>query len=428
MKHTYYKKFNEHLYYQKLDNGLDVYLVPKPEYHKVFATFTTNYGAIDLSFIPHGSERKVTQPAGIAHFLEHKMFAMPDKTDAFETLSNFGVSANAFTSMDKTSYLFSGTENIKEAVNYLLDYVQTPYFTKSSVIKEQGIIAEELLMYLDNPPRRIRSGLLRNLYKKHPIRIEGIGTMDSIYKITPHRLYQAYNSFYHPSNMNFILTGNFDQEEMFELIKANQASKNYEIQKPVEKIFPKEQLKVANSEETIEMSIGMPYVGVGVKLPPKGDLKEQYRTSLVLQILLDLYLSNSSDDIQKLLKAGIINQSFSYYPLVVPNIKAIIISSMTANPEAFKTEISKLLVNLKRRKISETEFEIYKKSYYGSFIRSLNSLENISFGLINTIPYGINLFEIPELIQTIEIADLVEQAKEIKRDRIATFTIMPKKV
>ena len=191
MKHTYYQKYHENIYFKELDNGLKVYLIPKNDFNKTFVTFTTNYGSFDQSFIPLGSKRRTNQPAGIAHFLEHKLFAMPDGSDAFEKLSSFGVRANAFTSYDKTSYLFSGTENIHEALIYLLDFVQTPYFTEASVKKEQGIIAEEYQMYQDFPEQRLYFGLLKNMYQKHPINTEILGTIESIYQITAHKLYQA---------------------------------------------------------------------------------------------------------------------------------------------------------------------------------------------------------------------------------------------
>ncbi len=427
MKHTYYENFNEHVYHKQLKNGLNVYLIPKTDFHKTFVTFTTNYGSFDQSFIPIGKERRVNQPAGIAHFLEHKLFAMPDKTDAFEKLSSFGVSANAFTTFDKTSYLFSGTNNVKEALIYLLDFVQTPYFTPASVKKEQGIIEEELLMYRDYPNQRLIYGILGNLYRKHPVNTEVIGTKESIYKITAHKLYQAYHTFYHPSNMVLTLIGNFDHHEMMKLIEDNQNQKDYKKEEPIVRILPKEPIAIQNDETTIEMSVNIPYVGIGVKLIPKEDPVEQYKSEFALLLLLDMYFSQSSDNYQVLLKKGIINQSFNYVPVQVPDALSLQISSMTPDPEVYINEIKRLLVNIKRKTINEATFNRLKKKLQGQFIGRLNNLENINLSFMSSLPYNVNLFEVPALIDSIEIKDLEELAKQIKRTAMTTFTILPKK-
>ncbi|MDD2575424.1 MAG: pitrilysin family protein [Acholeplasmataceae bacterium] len=428
MKHIYNEKFNEHVYHDVLDNGLDVYLIPKTDFHKTFVTFTTNYGSLDQSFVPIGKDRKVTQPAGIAHFLEHKVFAMPDKTDAFEKLSSYGVKANAFTTFDKTVYLFSGTSNIEEALVYLLDFVQTPYFTKRSVEKEQGIILEELLMYKDYPSQRMLYGLLANLYKKHPINTEIIGTEESIKKITHNKLYQAYNTFYHPSNMRLTVVGNFDHERFYDLIKENQDSKGFEKSKPVERFLPKEPKKIVNDVTTIEMSVNMTQVGLGVKLEPGTTSINRIKQELALQVLDGMYFSDSSDNYQTLLKSGLINGSYESYPIELPGMMAYFVSSETTQPDKFKKVVMDMLVNSKRKKIDEVKLARQKKTMLGNFISSLNSLESFNLGFQNYVPYGISIFDVPEIIESITTEDVKNIAKQIKRSHISTYTIEPKKV
>lgn len=428
MKHIYNEKFNEHVYHDVLDNGLDVYLIPKTDFHKTFVTFTTNYGSLDQTFIPIGKDKKITQPAGIAHFLEHKVFAMPDKTDAFEKLSSYGVKANAFTTFDKTVYLFSGTSNIEEALAYLLDFVQTPYFTKRSVEKEQGIILEELLMYKDYPSQRMLYGLLANLYKNHPINTEIIGTESSIKKITHNKLYQAYNTFYHPSNMRLTVIGNFDYERFYELIKENQASKGFQKSKPVVGFLPKEPKKIVNDLTTIEMSVNMTQVGLGVKLEPKTNSLDRFRQGLALQLLEGMYFSDSSDHYQTLLKSGLINGSYEFYSFELPGMMACFVSSETTQPDTFKKVVTEMLVNLKRKKIDEVKLTRQKKTMLGSFIGSLNSLESFNLGFQNYIPYGISIFDVPEIIESITAEELKNITKQIKHSQISTYIINPKKV
>lgn len=427
MKHTFYKEFNEHVYFKELNNGLKVYLIPKRDYNKTFVTFTTNYGSFDLSFVPINSDRKVNQPAGIAHFLEHKLFEMPDKTDAFEKLSSFGVSPNAFTSFDKTSYLFSGTSNIKEALTYLLDFVQTPYFTPKSVKKEQGIIEEELLMYQDYPSQRLMYGLFRNMYKKHPLNTEIIGTQKSIYQITSNKLYQAYHTFYHPSNMVLTVIGNFDENEIIELVEKNQNQKDYKKEAPVKRFLPHEQKGIVKEFDETFMSVNMPYLGLGFKLVPSNDLKELYKQDLVLNILLEMNLSSSSTNYQNLLKKGLINQSFQFSSIQTEGALAIFASSMTNDPERLKEELKKILVNLKRKKIDEEAFLREKKVLKGGFIKALNGLENFNISFMSTLPYGLTLFDIPDLIESIEISDLEEMAKNILANKMSTYLVNPQK-
>lgn len=427
MKHQYYKEFNENVYFEELPNGLKVYLIPKTDFNKTFVTFTTNYGSFDQSFIPIGKDKKVNQPAGIAHFLEHKLFAMPDKSDAFEKLSSFGVSPNAFTSFDKTSYLFSGTTNVKEALEYLLDFVQTPYFTPASVKKEQGIIEEEALMYLDYPSQRLMYGLFRNMYKNHPLNTEIIGTVESIYKITAAKLYQAYYTFYHPSNMVLTVIGNFEYQEIFELVKANQAKKDYLKEEPIKRFLPKEPKGIVKEHTEIEMSVNMPYLGLSFKLEPKENLIDLYKQELALDILLKLYLSSSTTNYANLLKKGLINQSFDFAPMQAEGALSIIATSMTNDVETLKNELKKILVNIKRKQIDEVAFNREKKVLKGDFIRALNGLENFNISFMSTLPYGITLFDVPEIIESITTEDLMEIAKDIKANKMTTFVVKPQK-
>ncbi len=427
MTYTFNEKFNEHVYHDILDNGLDVYLIPKPEFHKTFVTFSTNYGSLDQSFIPIGKNRKVTQPAGIAHFLEHKLFAMPDNTDAFEKLSAFGVKANAFTSFDKTVYLFSGTSNIEEALVYLLDFVQIPYFTKASVEKEQGIILEELLMYKDYPSQRMMYGILANLYKNHPINTEIIGTEESLKKITHTKLYQAYETFYHPSNMRLTVVGNFDYERFYQLIKENQDKKGFTRSNPVQRFLPNEPKKIVSSETTIEMSINMPQVGLGVKLDPKTNPAERLKQELALSLMLGLYFSQSSDNYQTLLKKNLINGSYDSAPIELPGMLALLITSETSNPEELKEVLTNMLINVKRKKVNEEELERHKKATLGDFISSLNSLESLNLGFQSYLSYGVSMFDMPNIIESITSKDILDIAKQIKKAQITTYTIMPKK-
>ncbi len=427
MKHFSYPKYNENIYYKELDNGLKVYLIPKMEYNKTFVTFTTNYGSFDISFIPRGKDRRVNQPAGIAHFLEHKLFAMPDGTDAFERLSSYGVNANAFTSFDRTSYLFSGTSNIKEALVYLLDFVQTPYFTPKSVKKEQGIIIEEYQMYEDNPDGKMYYALLENMYQKHLLNTTILGTIPSIKKITANKLYEAYYTFYHPSNMILTVIGSFNKDEILEVITKNQNSKPYVKEPPIKRFVKKEPKALATKEKILHMGISMPYVGLGIKLNPSTDLLTRYKQEMTLELILNMYFSNSGEIYNNLLKKGIINQTFRYGVMQYEGALSAILYGMTIKDEAFVSEVTRSLVGLKRRTIDKDDFERQKKVMQGDFIRSLNSLENYNVSFTAHILEGINMFDVPNIIASITLDDVKTLLKDIKSSHITTLKIYPKK-
>jgi predicted Zn-dependent peptidase len=213
-----FSQLDETLYFETLDNGLKVYILPKQGFNKTFVTFTTKYGSVDNEFVPLGKNEFVRVPDGIAHFLEHKMFEKEDG-DVFQQFSRQGASANAFTSFNRTAYLFSSTDQVMKNLETLVDMVQTPYFTEQMVEKEKGIIGQEIMMYNDNPDWRLYYGVIENLYKNHPVKIDIAGTVESIAKITAEQLYECYRTFYHPSNMLLLAVGNVSPEEVISFLK-----------------------------------------------------------------------------------------------------------------------------------------------------------------------------------------------------------------
>ena len=200
MEKRVYETLQETLFYEKMDNGLDVYILPKKGFHKTYATFTTNYGSVDNQFVPLGKTEMKRVPDGIAHFLEHKLFEKEDG-DVFQQFSKQGASANAFTTFTRTAYLFSSTDNVEKNLETLMDFVQTPYFSDKTVEKEKGIIGQEIRMYDDNPDWRVYFGAIESMYHHHPVKIDIAGTIESIAEITKELLYECYETFYHPSKI-----------------------------------------------------------------------------------------------------------------------------------------------------------------------------------------------------------------------------------
>lgn len=264
MEKIVYEQLKETLYYEKLPNGLEVYILPKQGFNKTFATFTTKYGSMDNTFVPLGKEEMIRVPDGIAHFLEHKLFEKEDH-DAFQLFSKQGASANAFTSFTRTAYLFSCTSNVETNLNTLLNFVQEPYFSEQTVEKEKGIIGQEIQMYQDNPDWRLYFGLIDSLFVKHPIKIDIAGTIESISNITKDLLYECYETFYHPSNMLMFVVGAIDPEKTMDLVRENQAKKDYKNQPEIVRSFEEEPEEVNERKMVISMPVQTPKCLVGVK-------------------------------------------------------------------------------------------------------------------------------------------------------------------
>lgn len=428
MKKIEYDQLQETLYTETLDNGLTVTLLPKNEFHKTYALFTTNYGSIDNTFVPLEKEEMVTVPDGIAHFLEHKLFEKEDG-DVFQKFGKFGASANAFTSFTRTSYLFSSTEKVKENLLTLIDFVQEPYFTEETVNKEKGIIAQEIQMYDDEPEWRLFFGLLSNLYPKHPLHIDIAGTVDSIMDITADDLYESYHTFYHPSNMNLFVVGKLNPEQMMQEIRDNQKNKQFAKPKEIVRYFPEETVEDIETYSSITLPVNRPktIIGVkGLKEVPSGREGLAYKTKM--NILLSLLFGTTSKNYLELYDSGLIDDSFSYDFTMERSFHFLDVGSDTKNPEKFAQIIKELLISAKEsRELSEEHLALIKKKMIGQHLQSLNSLEYIAHQYSQDLFGEATLFDMVPIIESIQLEDIKEVAADFMvEEHMSTFTVLPK--
>ncbi|HPF83288.1 MAG TPA: pitrilysin family protein, partial [Bacilli bacterium] len=254
------------VYSEKLDNGLEIYIVPDNTVNNTYATYSTKYGGMHNDFIPYGEKEMFYSKKGIAHFLEHKMFEQEDESDVFKFFGDHGSNANANTSYYKTTYLFSGPNAFYENLEFLISYVEKPYFTDKNVEKEKGIIIEELEMYEDRPYSKLFSTCLYNTLVEHPIKYPVIGTVDSVNSITKEDLYACYNTFYHPSNMFIVVTGNVDPIKTIDIIKKHENKRKLVEEKEIVLKKYNEPDKVFKKEEIINMDITIPKVAIAYKI------------------------------------------------------------------------------------------------------------------------------------------------------------------
>lgn len=424
-----YPTLQETVLEETLENGLKVVLVPKPGFQKTYGLFTTNYGSIDETFVPLGQSEKITVPEGIAHFLEHKLFEKEDG-DVFQKFSQLGASANAFTSFTKTSYLFSATENIWENLETLLNFVQEPYFTEKSVNKEKGIIAQEIKMYQDDANWRLFFGVLQNLYPKHPLHIDIAGTVGSIQEITPELLYKCYETFYHPSNMTLLVVGNIDPDSLLAKIKSNQGSKKFPEGKEVKRFFPVENVKDIIAENSLAMDILVPKVALGIKnfAPLKSNPKEQMKDKLVGMFLLEILLGESSAAYLELYDQGLIDDSFGFEFNVERSFSFGDFSGDSHQPQKLVAALKDILFTEKAfKEITEENLSQGKKQMLGKYLQSLNSVEYIANQFFQTSDLKGNLFELPEIIDSITLEDLKKFAKEfLQKENSTVFYLLPK--
>lgn len=423
-----YSQLGETLYTETLDNGLKVVLLPKNDFHKTFALFSTDFGSIDQKFIPLGEEEPIEVPDGIAHFLEHKLFEKEDG-DVFHTFSKYGASANAFTSFTKTAYLFSTTSYVKENLQTLIDFVQDPYFTEETVNKEKGIIGQEIQMYDDMPEWRLMFGLLQNMYPKHPVSIDIAGTVGSIQNITADLLYKNYRTFYHPSNMTLFVVGQINPEETMELIKENQNSKEFAEPEPIHRFFPAEDLSKMTKEDSIEMDVTKPKVSIGVRGEDKNlEPREALRFELAMEIVVKLLFGISSTQYLKLYDQGIIDDSYSYEFNNERSFNFLSISSDTKYPTDFIEAVQcSLLLGENAPDFNEEHFEVVKRRSIGQALGSLNSLEYVAQRFVDNSEKGATIFDIVPILEDISFDEVKDLAKNyIKEENISVFKILPK--
>ncbi|MFF2089075.1 EF-P 5-aminopentanol modification-associated protein YfmH [Paenibacillus sp. NPDC058174] len=372
-----YKNVQETLYREVLDNGLEVIVLPKPGFQKTYATFATKYGSVDNRFAVEGEEPS-KMPDGIAHFLEHKMFEEPTG-DIFATFASQGASANAFTSFDRTVYLFSATEQITANLETLIDFVQNPYFTDENVNKEKGIIEQEINMYKDNPDWQVYFGLIDAMYHNHPIHIDIAGTVESIYQIDKETLYRCYENFYHPSNMLLFVVGGVDAAEVFELVRNNQANKNFKPQGEIHRYFEDEPASVKIPRKVTKLPVSLPKVMFGFKekhtgLPP-AELLEQ---EVLSKLMLDALFGASSSLYQDLYEENLISDSFGSEFNSSDNYAFSVIGGDSPDPEALLGKVRAAVEEALKTGISEEAFERSKRKKIGSYLRMLNSPEAIA--------------------------------------------------
>ena len=424
MKEINIEIVNEKLCYEKLDNGLEVYMVPNNKVKNIYATFTTRYGSMHDEFVPICENKMIKVPLGIAHFLEHKMFEQEDGIDPFNFFSKSGADSNAHTSLKNTTYEFAGPNNFLENLNYLLDFVQHPYLTDENVEKEKGIIEQELKMYMDDPFWSMYDGIRNNIFVKNPTKFPIGGTIESVKKITKKDLLRCYKTFYHPSNMFLVITGNFDPEETMRTIRENQNNKKYDKMIPVKLKEYKEPDKVVKPSEEVEKNTDTPKVSYGIKINlDKIVYKDLRRRDMYLSIIFDLAFGITSKFYEDMNSKGYLSSSIEIDKVFTETHLLVNLICETTFPKELIKEIENMIKNLV---IEDSELEIIKKKFISSFINLFDNVTALNDTIVsNIVDYGNFDYDFINSVKSLTINELNNVINRLDLSNTSYYVVKP---
>ena len=422
MKKTYYPELDETLYSRVMENGLTVCVVPRTGFTKKMAYFVTDYGSIHTDFVLEGKVHHA--PAGVAHYLEHKMFDLPGNRDVSAEFAAMGAMTNAFTSYDMTAYYFSCTDNFEQCLNLLLEFVSTPYFTEESVRKEQGIIDQEIGMNEDAPDSVVFEEMAKALYHNHPIRVPILGTSDTIRQITPEVLSLCHRAFYTPGNMLLCVVGDVDPEAVAETARQVLGTGKRSVGQKLPFASEPETTLEAQTQQTME--VAMPMFSLAFKCPPLGKGDDAIRQEMVADLAAEVLFGESSPLYLKLYEEGIIDSSFGGGFETIDGCAMLLCSGDSDDPEALREALLQRACEIARDGVEDGYFQRLKRSALGRRIRGLDSFDSTCFRLCAYHLSDFDYFRFPEVYRKIEAKEVREFLRQVvTREKCALSIIYP---
>lgn len=415
-----YPELDEVLYRTVLENGLTVMVVPRKGFTKKMAYFVTDYGSIHTDFVLEGKVHHA--PAGVAHYLEHKMFDLPGNRDVSAEFAAMGAMTNAFTSYDMTAYYFSTTENFEGCLRLLLEFVSTPYFTEESVEKERGIIDQEIGMNADSPDSVIFDKLMESLYHQHPIRVPILGTCETIREITPEVLYDCHRAFYTPGNMLLCVVGDVDPQQVKAIALEMLGSEKKEVgvkMRPWE-----EEMTRPASYVSANMEVAMPMFNMAFKAEPLGTGDAAIRTEMVADLAAEALFGESSELYLRLYEQGLIDSSFGGGFETIDGCAMLLCSGDSEQPEAVRDAIVEQAAKLAREGIPQENFQRMKRSAFGRRIRGLDSFDATCFRLCAYHFSDFDYFRFPEVYRSIEEVEIRGFLNRVVKEQRCSLSVI----
>jgi len=417
----YYPAVKEMVYRTRLANGLTVALLPKKEFKEVYGSVTVQFGSVDMLVTEVDGDVK-QYPAGIAHFLEHKLFEREDSSDLMSAFTSLGADSNAFTSFTKTSYLFSATDHFLENLELLDELVTSAHFTEDSILREQDIIQQEREMYQDDPDSCLFFSTLANLYPGTPLSTDIVGSEKSISQINLTKLQENFTKFYKPVNMSLFLVGNFDVEQVQDYFERKEL-KDLDVQEVVREKFV---LQAVKQTDSMRMEVSSPKLAIGIRGKREIAEADCYRHHVLLKLLFAMMFGWTSDRFQKLYESGKIDASLSLEIEVTSRFHFVMLTMDTKEPVALSHQFRKAIRNFtKDLDITEDHLDIIKREMFGEFFSSMNSLEFIATQY-DAFEHGETIFDLPKILQEITLEDVLDAGHHlIDEGDIVDFTIFP---
>ena len=417
-----YPRLGESIHKTVLSNGLTVEVVPRPGFTKKLAYFVTDFGSIHTCFELEGEN--YTVPAGVAHFLEHKMFDMPGGRDVTAELAALGAGVNAFTSFDITAYYFACTENFEQCLRILLDFVSTPHFTPESVEKEMGIIDQEIGMNLDNPDSRGFEDMASGLFCSHPIRVPILGTSETIRQITPEILNTCHRAFYTPGNMMLCVVGDVDPDRVAAIAEDVLGTEPKPVGKKIQHWV--EDMTVHQPETYRTMEVSMPTFQLGFKCEDVGWGRESVRKEIVGDLAAEALFGESSPLYLELYEEGLIDSSFGGGFEDSEDMAMLFVSGDSDDPEAVRDAILARAAEIAKTGVDEADFLRMKRSALGRRIRDLDSFDATCFRVCASHLSRFEYFEFPEVYADVTAEELREfLGRVVRPERMAMAVIDP---
>ena len=417
----YYPAVKEMVYRTRLANGLTVALLPKKEFKEVYGSVTVQFGSVDTLVTEVDGDVK-EYPAGIAHFLEHKLFEREDASDLMSAFTSLGADSNAFTSFTKTNYLFSATDHFLENLDLLDELVTSAHYTEASILREQDIIQQEREMYQDDPDSCLFFSTLANLYPGTPLATDIVGSEESISQINLTNLQENFTRFYKPVNMSLFLVGNFDVDQVQDYFERK------ELEDLDVKEVAREKLVLQDVKQTdsMRMEVSSPKLAIGVRGKREVAEADCYRYHILLKLLFAMMFGWTSDRFQKLYESGKIDASLSLEVEVTSRFHFVMLTMDTKEPVALSHQFRKAIRNFtKDSDITEDHLDIIKREMFGEFFSSMNSLEFIAMQY-DAFGQGETIFDLPKILQEITVEDVLDAGHHLIDDGdIVDFTIFP---
>lgn len=412
--------------YIKHKSGLSIYVFPKDRITSC-AILATEYGSVDNCFYDNKEKKYIKVPEGIAHFLEHKMFDNEDGTNVDDAFSELGADPNAYTSWEETGYFFTCSDNFYQSLDLLIGFVMNPYFTESSIEKEQGIIGQEIAMDDDDPYSRCYMNMVAGLYERNPVRLNVVGSEESISKINAELLYKCHRTFYNPANMVLIVCGKVDLDKVLDTVDNNVSGIEGRSADSVIRKYPGERKRAFQSRVSCRMHIERPMFCIGFKdsNAPSDNISRR-RRQIIAELVMGVIFSNSGELYSDLFKRGIMTTPFNYGEEYGKTYSFCYAGGECDDPELLMGEITSKIEKIRRHGLNAADFERRRKMTFASDIKIYDSTWDIANALFDNAFWSVDIFSDSKTVEEITLDEANSYVKEIfRKDKISFSVVYP---